>query len=130
MYRIIRTGVLWLAPIFLVLHNGHAFSKENQISNTLHLAKPVSQQISQVKDSQSESLYTLGLKYLEGSGVRKNAAKAYRLFKQAADRGYPRAEYQLGILYRDGNGVAREKKEALKWLRLAAAWGEDRKSVV
>ncbi len=130
MYRMIRTGMLWLAPIFLVLHNGHAFSKEKQHSDTppinesISHSKSVSQQANLAKDSQSESLYTLGLKYLDGHGVKKNTAKAYRLFKQAANRGYPRAEYQLGILYRDGNGVARDKKEALKWFRLAAAWGD------
>ena len=124
MYRTIRTGMLWLVPVILVLHNGHAFSTEKQISDTLHISKPVSQQVNSAKDSQSESLYTLGLKYLKGDGVKKNAAKAYRLFKQAANRGYPRAEYQLGILYRDGNGVARDRKEALKWFRLAAAWGD------
>ena len=124
MYRTIRTGMLWLVPVILVLHNGHAFSTEKQISDPRHISKPVSQQVNSAKDSQSESLYTLGLKYLDGHGVKKNAAKAYRLFKQAANRGYPRAEYQLGIMYRDGNGVARDKKEALKWFRLAAAWGD------
>ncbi len=78
-----------------------------------------------VKDlNQAVSLYTLGLKYLHGKGVKKNNLKALRLFKKSAKQGYPRAEYQLGIMYRDGIGVGRDKQEAIKLLRLAAAWGE------
>ncbi len=78
-----------------------------------------------IKDlNQAVSLYTLGLKYLHGKGVKKNNLKALRLFKKSAEQGYPRAEYQLGIMYRDGIGVGRDKQEAVRWFRLAAAWGE------
>jgi TonB family protein len=53
-------------------------------------------------------------------------AEAARLFRQAAERGLPRAQRSLGELYQSGQGVAKDDVEAVKWYRKAAGKGDAR----
>jgi len=149
MFRVIRISRIWFIPLFLISYSSYAFSGDLQSKSLLLASKSPSSNAANsgatnsdatnpgaankgaankppdVKDlDQAVSLYALGLKYLNGKGVKKNNSKAKRLFEKAAKQGYPRAEYQLGVMFRDGIGVGRDKKAAIKWFRLAAAWGE------
>lgn len=51
-------------------------------------------------------------------------AKAFNVFKPAAEQGHARSQYKLGLMYANGYGVEQDHAEAFKWFRLAAAQGE------
>jgi len=48
---------------------------------------------------------------------------AFRLFKQAAEKGDRISQYRVAYMYLDGLGTPRNNFEALKWFRVAAARG-------
>ncbi|MBR4517424.1 MAG: sel1 repeat family protein [Victivallales bacterium] len=70
-------------------------------------------------DAQNE----LGLRYLEGEGVKKNARQAATWLKRAADHNHPDAQYNYAICLEEGTGVPRDKAAALKYYRKAAEQG-------
>jgi TPR repeat protein len=57
------------------------------------------------QELKSRDLLTLGLAYLQGRGVEKNASIALDLFEQAAVLGNAEALYQSGLLYLKGEGT-------------------------
>jgi uncharacterized protein len=71
-------------------------------------------------------MYNLAMLYEYGWGVAEDYAKAYRLYKEAADKGEARAMMRLGVLYRYGLGrvVTKDAGKARSWLERAAAAGE------
>jgi TPR repeat protein len=73
------------------------------------------------KDAQ----YNLGMKLLEGRGVRKDASEASHWFRQSAAQGDGWAMNNLGHLYQKGYGkVERDGREALRWYLHAIEHGE------
>ena len=62
-------------------------------------------------------MYDLGL------GVEPDQARAVRLYRTAAERGFVPAWNNLGIAYALGRGVARDDTQAVAWLRKAAEQG-------
>jgi TPR repeat protein len=66
---------------------------------------------------------TLGLMLLDGKGVAKDPALAAKLFRAAADQGYPLAATLLARQYADGVGVERDPLQALAWYRKGLARG-------
>lgn len=68
----------------------------------------------------------IGLMYLNGYGVEKNARRAAAEFSKAAFRGDPAAQFWLGYCYEQGMGVTADAQEALKWYRLSAQHGDER----
>jgi hypothetical protein len=63
--------------------------------------------------------------YAEAVAQRRagHPAKAYPLFRQAADMGDTRAMLDLGNMSADGEGVEKNYAEALRWFRMAADRG-------
>lgn len=66
------------------------------------------------------ALFTLGMIYLEGQGVFKDAPKGISYLKQAADLGDYSAMRELGFAYLLGNGTVKDYSEAYRWLLGAA----------
>ncbi|HEV7403624.1 MAG TPA: hypothetical protein VGO11_11880 [Chthoniobacteraceae bacterium] len=66
---------------------------------------------------------TLGKMYRRDNDLKKNYAKALKLFQQAAAQGSVEAQYQMAELYEFGYGVAKSPAEAMKWFRKAAENG-------
>lgn len=66
----------------------------------------------------------IGLMYLNGLGVPKDADKAAAAFQEAAAKGDITGQYWLGYLYEHGLGVAQNWAEALKWYRISAERGD------
>jgi TPR repeat protein len=58
--------------------------------------------------------------YLDGDGAEKNPEEAFRLYKEAADKGDGPAQFNCGILYRDGIGVKRSYDHAIHYLDRAS----------
>ena len=66
----------------------------------------------------------IGLMYLNGYGVEKNAQRAVAEFNKAAVLGDITSQFWLGYCYEQGIGVAQNTDEALKWYRLSAQRGD------
>ena len=62
-------------------------------------------------------------RYDDGRGVDRDAGKAARLYRTAADMGFAPAQYNLGRLYERGRGVKRDVLESRKRYRMASAPG-------
>lgn len=73
---------------------------------------------------QPEAQYNLGILYLRGLGVQKDAQEAFRLFHAAADRGLVDAQFQVGLMREKGTGVQQNYGEAQHWYALSAARGD------
>jgi TonB family protein len=69
-----------------------------------------------------DALYSRGLARM--IAPNQDFAEAATLFRQAAERGLPRAQRSLGELYQFGQGVTKDEVEAVKWYRKAADKGD------
>jgi len=72
------------------------------------------------QNGDAESQYKLGLNYIYGTDVPKDAAKAAEYFKMAADQGFLPARRELGLLLASGEGVEPDMEKALEYLSEAA----------
>ncbi|KAJ3036156.1 hypothetical protein HDV00_003012 [Rhizophlyctis rosea] len=67
--------------------------------------------------------YNLANRYRDGTGVKKDLTKAFRLYKLSAEQGYPDAQLQLARCYLYEWGVDGDRKLAFEWFQKAAAQG-------
>ena len=65
----------------------------------------------------------LGLMYLNGEGVAKNAQTAFAYFTQAAAAGDITGQYWLGYCYENGIGTAKDMTQAVRWYQKSATRG-------
>ena len=56
----------------------------------------------------------------EGRGTKQDAARAYALFREAADFGHPQAQLHVGVLCWRGEGTEKSPTNALAYLEAAA----------
>lgn len=70
--------------------------------------------------------YEVGVRYADGRGVTRDAAKAADWLEHAAEQGLAPAQYRLGNLYEKGNGVSKDTAKALAWYEKAAEAGNIR----
>lgn len=78
---------------------------------------------------QSDAMYTLGIAYLLGRGVTKDAAMARAWFEKAAQAGDRRAQYRMGEFYRTGTGVAKDPIRAAQYFHAAAQQGQEQAQI-
>ncbi len=62
-------------------------------------------------------------RYEHGEGVRRDPARAARLYCLAAREGDAEAQYSLGWMYANGRGVPRDDASAALWFTMASAQG-------
>ena len=74
-----------------------------------------------VRSGDPPARHSLGILFLYGRAVERDAEAAAALFAQAAEEGLSEAQYALATLFRDGTGVTRNVAEAVRLYRLAAA---------
>lgn len=77
----------------------------------------------------TESADSLGLLYLDGSGVGQDYAEALKWFRQSAEGGWFMARYHLGVMYAGGFGLTRDYQRAYMWFSLIADFDERRANV-
>lgn len=58
--------------------------------------------------------------------TRGDYARAFKEWKELAEKGDAVAQYNLALMYDDGEGVAKDAKEAVRWYRKAAEQGHPR----
>lgn len=66
------------------------------------------------------AMVNLGNLFLEGKGVAKNPAKAFELYRQAADQGGLIAVHNMGFCYYNGIGVKKDFQKAFQCFSKAA----------
>ncbi len=72
------------------------------------------------EDEDAEHLFSIGLRYYNGSGGRRDLSQAAKWFRKAAEQGSAVAQCRLGVMYDNGHGVAKDEAEAVRWYRKAA----------
>ena len=73
----------------------------------------------------------LGIMYLEGIGVEKDAGKAFSLFRSAAHFGDAAGMYRLALMYKDGIACEESQVNYRMYMRMAAERGNrDAKLIV
>lgn len=63
--------------------------------------------------------YKLALIYLDGNGVKKDAARAVRLLNLAVEKDHPQSRALLGHILFTGDGVKKNRPLGLMWMTLA-----------
>lgn len=66
----------------------------------------------------------LGSIYMNGDGLKKDAAKARALFQHAADAGDGDAALWLGSMYGNGQGMPKDMTQAIRWWGVAFDHGK------
>jgi TPR repeat protein len=76
-------------------------------------------------EKEPRAAYDLGLRYFRGDGVRQNSYQALKWMRDAAERGYLKAQTAVGRLYLMGlEEMGSDPAEAEKWLSIAAGRGD------
>lgn len=68
--------------------------------------------------------YILGVKYLQGEGVKTDYSQAFNWFQKAAEQGDAAAQFNTGLMYEQGAGVKENLALAVEWYKKAAEQGE------
>lgn len=71
----------------------------------------------------SEAQRRIGLCYLFGTGIERDAREGREWIAKAAVNENTEAQYDMGVIYRDGYGVKENYEEAAYWFRKAARNG-------
>ena len=72
------------------------------------------------KQRNAECMNTLGVYYLNGTGVAKDYARAVYWFRKSAEQGYSMAMCNLGMCYLNGTGVEQDSRQAVALFTEAA----------
>ncbi|MFZ4536958.1 tetratricopeptide repeat protein [Propionivibrio sp.] len=64
----------------------------------------------------ADAQFNLGIVYLHGDGVVKNAEEAIKWFRLAAEQGDRQAQQQLGVMILHGVGIAANPEEGYRWI--------------
>ena len=76
-------------------------------------------------EREPRAAYDLGLRYFRGDGVRQDSYQALTWMRDAAERGYLKAQVAVGKLYLMGlEEMGSDPAEAEKWLSMAAGRGD------
>lgn len=107
-FRLLQLGPLALGSALLMSSLGG-----NAIAETLK-PSPSSQQIVLRNEART---------YEHGEGVRRDTAKAIKLYCEASRLGDSESQYSLGWMYANGRGVSRDDATAAYFFNLAARQG-------
>ena len=72
------------------------------------------------KDNDPGNVFNLGVAYHNGDYVRQNHYKAFKCFRDAAERGNADAQYALALCFQNGEGVTLSWARAHAWMSSAA----------
>ena len=111
-------GVGMVAGKFLLSSPGTS-ATTNEVTPVNNEDTPVLPAIAPTKIETPEEIYAKA----KDAYAAKDYAKAFNLYKKAAEQGYAEAQNQLGVMYSSGQGVTQDKTEAVKWFRQAAEQG-------
>lgn len=99
------------------LDDGLAAFQSGNYQQAFELWKPLAE------SGDAKAQYNIGLLFMNGLGVEKNAVYARELFRAAAKQGMVEAQYNLGLIYFQGISTFRRNYDAHHWWSLSAAQG-------
>ena len=67
--------------------------------------------------------YYLGIMYLDGAGVARDAQAGVLWLTRAAERGHTAAQLRLALVYERGDGIVQDYQLASQWMTAAAEGG-------
>lgn len=73
------------------------------------------------KSGDVDAMMSLGVRYRDGKGVKRDYGRAVALFREAVKSGNPRAQDHLGWMHFRGHGVPVDYAKARTWFEKAAA---------
>jgi TPR repeat protein len=79
--------------------------------------------INEAKKGDADSRQRLGVCYIAGRGITRDATEGVKWLRMAAEQGNADGQYWLGLCLYNGDGVTRNYTEAHTWFSLAAAQG-------
>lgn len=89
-----------------------------QESSPLDFEKlPISELRAIAEKGDTRAQRNLGLAYMDGRGVTKDAKEAASWFRKAAEKGDVGSQNNLGVMYSSGQGVPQDQNEAVVWFR-------------
>ncbi len=77
--------------------------------------------LEQAKSGDASSQYAVGVEYLLGTGLPRDAKAAVYWTRKSAEQGFGQAQLSLGLFYYSGNGVPKNYEEAYFWLSLGVS---------
>lgn len=132
---ILSYGALCCAPLFVLGDEttnapGASILAPASASSTnrpTHAGAPTDDSLDSLRQKaeagDAPSQFLLGLKYLSGIGIQKDAVEAAKWFRKSADQGNANAQAILGMAYALGKGVEKDADQAALWFRKAADQG-------
>ncbi|GBO90188.1 tetratricopeptide repeat protein [Marinobacter salsuginis] len=91
--------------------------KSGNYSQALTLARPLAD------NGNADAQLLMGVMYIRGLGVSKDASKAYDMYLKAAEQGQAAAMHNLASMHYRGEGIPINFNEAREWNRKAAETG-------
>src|ERR1700736_1745601 len=105
-HRYFRTSILAIFLVVSLVGCNRVASSTQQSSNDIATLTKACDQ------GKYTSCFSLGTKYMSGSGVAKDEARAVALFQRACDNGEAQGCSGLAFMYETGNGVAKDAARA------------------
>lgn len=101
-------------------------SRRTESSENPAVLTPLQKLTELAKSGDSRAQHDLGLRYVQGNGVARDAKQGAQWLQKSAATGMPKAQYHIGLLYQKGLGVSANMKTAYQWYRKAAQQGHVR----
>jgi TPR repeat protein len=86
-------------------------------------ASDIEAHIQAAEQGDPEAQYSLALRYIYGTGTRKDAKQGIFWLQKAIDQEYPKAVYRYAKLFEEGIAVPMNAKSAAEWYLKAAQLG-------
>src|SRR3990167_6243470 len=113
--QLLRQAIIGETSAWTLIVKGfkeQAFSPEEQIQIFLY--------IKQAAHESNHAIFLQALLYDKGYGVKKDAAMAFLLMREAAAKSHGRATYEVGKRFKVGKGITQNHENAFVWLQRAA----------
>ena len=101
----------------------HAYAEDERAATSNAPSETLEQVRKAAEKGDAVAQYNLGLRYVDGRGVAKDAAEAVKWFRKSAEQGNANGQFELGYRYESGKGITKNGAEATKWYQKAAAQG-------
>lgn len=92
-------------------------------SLAMQASDPPSDLLQQAKKGDVEAMTELGIRYLEGQGIKKNENKGFKYLQSAAKQNDPEALFLVGDCLMNGRGTQPDFRRAVSSFRQAAELG-------
>ena len=101
-------------------------SQQNGEAGPSTTLSPLQKLTALANSGNAEAQQELGLRFVQGNGVVRDAKHGAEWLEKSANGGMPSAQFEIGILYQKGLGVSTNNTDAFKWFLKSARQGHVR----